>query len=105
MARQYVTDIIGEEYKTWEDGDQIIIAALGYDYAMSTTQNTNNRGQVGVTKSSGGLSYDADAQIITLTTGTVSGSFGFKVGDSKYLYAPSSSAMRALQNLVIKQFR
>ena len=26
MARQYVTDIIGEEYKTWEDGDQIIIA-------------------------------------------------------------------------------
>ena len=70
-------------------GDQIIIAALDYDYAMSTTQNTNNRGRASVTKSFGELIYGDDTQIITLQAGKVNNTFGFYVG-GKYLAAASS---------------
>ena len=73
-------------------GDQIIIAALDYDYALGTTQNTNNRSQASVTKSGSTLTYGTDTQIITLETGAVSGAYAFSVGTSKYLYAPSSSS-------------
>ena len=72
-------------------GDQILIVANGYDYAISTTQNTSNRGQASVTKSGSSLTYGSDAQIITLETGSVSGTFAFNTG-SGYLYAASSSA-------------
>ena len=72
-------------------GDRIIIAALDYEFAMSTTQNTNNRGQASVTKSGNTLTFGSDVQVITLETGTVSGTFGFQV-DGQYLYAASSSA-------------
>ncbi|MBQ7344456.1 MAG: hypothetical protein IJW45_00145, partial [Oscillospiraceae bacterium] len=72
-------------------GDQIIIVAADYDYALSTTQNTNNRGQAAVTKSGSTVSYGSDVQVITLETGTVDGTFGFNVGDAGYLYAASSS--------------
>ena len=73
-------------------GDQILVVALGYDYALSTTQNTSNRGQAAVTKGTSGLTYGTDAQIITLEAGTAEGSFAFQVGEGQYLYAPSSSA-------------
>ena len=74
-------------------GDEIIIAARDYNYAMSSTQNTNNRGSASVVKS-----YDKsileepgnDIQIITLTAGAKSGTFGFSTS-SGYLYAASSS--------------
>ena len=56
---------------TLKAGDQIIIAALDYDYAMSTTQNTNNRAAVDVTKSADNLyvTFGSDVQIITLEAG------------------------------------
>ena len=73
-------------------GDEIIITALDYDFALGTTQNTNNRGQAAITKSGNKLAYGSDTQIITLEAGTVSGSFGFLVGDNQYLYAASSSS-------------
>ena len=74
-------------------GDEIIIAASGYNYAMSTTQNNNNRGAASIVKS-----YDKsileepgdDVQVITLTAGAKSGTFGLSTG-SGYLYAASSS--------------
>lgn len=74
-------------------GDEIIIAASEYDYAMSTTQNNNNRGVVSVTKSSDKSILDEpgeSVQVITLTSGSQSGSFGLYTG-SGYLYAASSS--------------
>ena len=74
-------------------GDQIIIAAAGYGYAMSTTQNSNNRGRAEITKSDDGttITVGEDTQIITLAAGTIDGTFAFVVNDGKYLYAASSS--------------
>ena len=72
-------------------GDQIVIVASGYDYALSTTQNGNNRGQASVTKDGDNVSYGEDVQIITLEEGTVNGTFAFNVGTG-YLYAASSGS-------------
>ena len=71
-------------------GDQIVIVAKDYNYAMSTTQNKNNRGQIAITKSSNTVTINADVQVITLEAGTVTGTFAFNVG-SQYLYAASKS--------------
>ncbi len=75
-------------------GDQVIIAAADYNFAISTTQNKNNRAQTAITKSEDG-SYIADpssaVQIFTVETGTVAGSFAFNTG-SGYIYAASSSS-------------
>ena len=73
-------------------GDQIVIAALDYDYALSTTQNTNNRGQASVTKSGSSITYGADTQILTLREGTVSGTFALETEAGSYLYAASSTS-------------
>ena len=72
-------------------GDQIVIVASGYDYALSTTQNSNNRGQASVTKDGDNVSYGEDVQIITLEEGNVDGTFAFNVGTG-YLYAASSGS-------------
>lgn len=74
-------------------GDQIIIAAKGSNVALSTTQNSNNRGQVAITKSGDILvNPSSSVQIITLEAGSVSGGFAFKAGSAGYLYAASSSS-------------
>ena len=89
-------------YSAWElvtdasslsAGDQIIIAASGTNYALSTTQNNNNRGVATIVKSSDKSLLEEpgdDVQIITLTAGTKSGTFGLYT-DSGYLFAASSS--------------
>ncbi|MBQ7363510.1 MAG: hypothetical protein IJW48_03550 [Clostridia bacterium] len=74
-----------------KEGDKIIIAASGYDYAVSTTQNNNNRGQAAITKISSTVTPGIDTQILTVGTGTVTGTFAFYTG-SGYLYAASSSS-------------
>ena len=73
-------------------GDKIIIAAKGNNLAMSTTQNSNNRGQVAVTKSGNTLTFTTAVQEIILEAGTKTGTFAFNVGSSNYLYAASSSS-------------
>ncbi|MBQ4570778.1 MAG: hypothetical protein IJB21_03695 [Bacilli bacterium] len=76
-------------------GDQIIIAAKDYEYALSTTQNNNNRGQSSITKNDEGDQLEIDennVEIISLTEGNVSGSFGFETSTQNYLYAASSSS-------------
>ena len=75
-------------------GDRIVIAASGYDYAISTTQNSNNRGQAAITKSTDKKTISTPSnsvQILTLESGTTSGSFAFNT-DNGYLYAASSSS-------------
>ena len=72
-------------------GDQIVIVAKDYDYALSTTQNKNNRGQASVQKDENTITFDNDVQILTLEAGTTSGTFAFNTG-SGYLYAASSSS-------------
>lgn len=78
-------------------GDKIIIVAKDSNYALSTTQNKNNRGQASITKSTDTKTNDtittpsAAVQIITLEEGTTTGTFAFNVGTG-YLYAASSSS-------------
>ena len=73
------------------EGSQVVIAAKDYDYAMSTEQKSNNRGQATITKNGNSITYDTEVAIFTLEKGTVSGSYAFNTG-SGYLYAASSSS-------------
>ena len=71
-------------------GDQIVIVANGYDYALSTTQKTNNRGQAAISKEDKYILIGSDVQEITLEAGSVDGTFAFST-ELGYLYAASSS--------------
>ena len=71
-------------------GSEIVIAAKDYDYALSTTQNNNNRGTAPITRAGNAVTFGNDVQIITLENGAVSNTFAFNVG-SGYLYAASSN--------------
>lgn len=72
-------------------GDQVVIVATEYDYALSTTQNNNNRGQVAITKSGNDVELNDNVQILTLENGAADGQFAFQTG-SGYLYAASTSS-------------
>ena len=72
-------------------GDQIIIASSQKDFAMSTIQNSNNRGQAEIVKTDDQCTLTVDVQIITLVSGTVENTFALSVGDG-YLYAASSNS-------------
>lgn len=72
-------------------GDVVIIAAREYDFAMSTTQNSNNRAATAITKSGNNCTPTESVQQFTLQAGTKSGTFAFYTG-SGYIYAASSSS-------------
>ncbi len=72
-------------------GDTVIIAAMGSDVAMSTTQNTNNRGQADITKDGSTVTFGSDVQQLTLEEGTLGGTFALNTG-SGYLYAAGGTA-------------
>ena len=71
-------------------GDQIVIVATDFDFALSTTQNTNNRGAVSVTKNGNDVALKDAVQILTLAAGESDGQYAFQI-DDKYLYAASTS--------------
>lgn len=87
----------GDTYKLVTDvttlsaGDVVIIAASGYNAAMSTNQKTNNRDQVSITKADDVISYVDGLQEFTLEKGTKDNTFAFNTGDG-YIYAASSSS-------------
>lgn len=74
-------------------GDEVVIVAATANYAMSTTQNGNNRGQAAIVKNTedNTITVGDGVQIFTLEAGTVAGSFAFNTG-SGYIYAASSSS-------------
>lgn len=74
-------------------GASVVIVAFGFDKALSTTQNSNNRGAVDIIKGEESLIFESGSgvQTLTLENGTVSGTFAFKVS-SGYLYAASGSS-------------
>ncbi len=72
-------------------GDKVVIVAAGFDVAMSTTQNNNNRAKADVTKIDDTVTFSNDVQILTLEEGTTEGTYAFNTG-SGYLYAASSSS-------------
>ena len=74
-----------------EVGDKVVIVAAGFDVAMSTTQNNNNRAQAAVIKDGDTVTFENDVQILTLEEGTTEGTYAFNTG-SGYLYAASSSS-------------
>lgn len=81
-----------KDASTLKAGDQIIIAASGSNHALGTTQNSNNRAAVTITKSGETISNPGSTvQILTLEAGTKSNTFAFNTG-SGYLYAASSSS-------------
>ena len=79
-----------DDASTLAAGDQIVIAASKANVALSTTQNSNNRGQTAITKSGATITVTDSVQVLTLETGKVEGSFAFSTGKG-YLYAASSS--------------
>ena len=90
----------GDDGCTWElvtpvstlkVGDEIVIAAKDYSCALSTTQNSNNRGQASIIKDGNSITFGNDVQILTLEQGSVDGTFAFYTGNG-YLYAASSSS-------------
>lgn len=76
---------------------EVIIAAADYAVALSTTQNSNNRAETSVTKSSDGkiIENPSDAvQIFKIGNGETGGTYAFyyNEGDAvKYIYAASST--------------
>ena len=72
-------------------GDQIAIVAQSSEYALGSTQNTNNRSATIVNKNGNQIYVDENIQVITLEQGIVENTFAFNVGGG-YLYAASSSS-------------
>lgn len=73
-------------------GSEVIIVASAYNFAMSTTQNSNNRGQAAVTKSDNVInSPGTDVQVFTIANGAKGGTYAFSTG-SGYICAASSSS-------------
>lgn len=75
-----------------QTGDKVIIVARDYDRAMGTTQNSNNRNAVVITKNTTNntCTITDNVQQLTLRQGNESGTFAFYTG-AGYLYAASSS--------------
>lgn len=78
-------------------GKQIVIAAAKYAKALGTTQNTNNRAAVDITKNADGtITFGENVQILTLEAGSAANVYAFKVSDGKYLYASGTGTKNNL---------
>ena len=79
-------------------GDKIIIVSSEYNYALSTTQKTNNRGQAEITKIDNMVTFASDAgvQVIVLDYSEEYGKFVFNV-DGRYLYAAGANSSNYLK--------
>ena len=91
MARDYKLVTSADEL---ESGKYVIITNSGATVGLSTTQNSNNRGQADITKNADGLitvdeSKNSDVQQLLL--GDSDGKYTFYTG-SGYLYAASSKS-------------
>ncbi len=74
------------------EGDMVIIVAKGYNFALSTNQKTNNRGEAAIVKSGDTIeSISESVQKLILKAGTVANTFAFYTG-SGYLYAAASGS-------------
>ena len=77
-------------------GDVIVIAASGYNFAMSQIQNTNNRDQSAITKAGNSITWTNEAKVceFVLGAGTKNNTWSFYDGGTNkgYIYAASSSS-------------
>ena len=74
-----------------ENDTRIVIAAKDEAVALSTTQNTYNRGQVEITKKYNTIILTNTVQIITLELGAIENTFAFNTGNG-YLYAAGANS-------------
>ena len=72
-------------------GDKIIIAAKESDVALSTTQASNNRPEVAITKNDNTITATSETQVLTLQAGNKENTLALYTGDG-YLYAASSGS-------------
>ena len=82
---------------------ELIVVADDYDFALSTTQNGNNRGNAGVDKSEDKATIQnpgPDVQVFTAKAGSKNNTLAFYTG-SGYIFAASSSSnyLRTQDNL------
>ena len=89
-AAEAATEVVTWELVTGASelavGDFIVIAAKNSNYALSTTQNTNNRGQATITRDENKIELSSNVQILEVKAGTTSGTLSFYTGEG-YLYA------------------
>lgn len=78
-------------------GDQIVLVAKNVNKALSTTQNSNNRGAADVTKSGNTVTLTANAEVLTLKAGSSAGSFALATADGSYLYAAGGTSSNYLR--------
>lgn len=76
---------------TLKVGDEVIIAAAEASVAMSTTQNSNNRGVALVVKGENTLTATNQVQVFTLEAGSSEGTFALNTG-AGYLWAASNES-------------
>ena len=72
-------------------GDEIIIAAKESEVALSTTQASNNRPEVAITKNDNTITATSETQVLTLQAGNKENTLALYTGDG-YLYAASSGS-------------
>ena len=76
-----------EDVNDLQSGDQLVIAAVEYDCALSTNQAKNNRTEIGIERNTDGtILVHSAVQVITLEAGLNTNTWAFNVG-SGYLYA------------------
>ncbi len=96
VSQEFTQKLTGNATTLVEDvselsvGNHVVIVASESNVALSNVQNTNNRGQAGITKEGKNVTLSQNVQILTLEAGTVAETFAFNTG-SGYLYAASSS--------------
>ena len=98
----YIPPVLGDDQATLVTdiaalaaGDRILIVTSGsLNYALGTAQKPNNRGTADVIKAYDKLSYDENAQILTLESGVEEGTYALYAvnGENQgYLYASTES--------------
>ena len=85
------TATLVEDVADLKVGDEVVIVAADYNYALSTEDRDNNRGAIEITKTNSSIELNKNVQIITLEDGLVDETFAFKTDDG-YLYAASSTS-------------
>lgn len=78
---------------------QVIIAGATVDYAISTTQQGNNRAAAAVTKEGNKIiDPSSSVEVFLIEAGTQSGSFAFKTSTDQYIYAAGGTKNNYLRS-------
>ena len=79
------------------EGSSVVIAAAGYNVAVGTTQNINNRSQASITKSGNTITLGDGVAEFTLGSGVNSGTYSFYCATNQgYLAAAASGSNNRL---------